>query len=198
MNDIFISYAKEDKAQAKRIAEYLEDHGWTVWWDRSIPTGRTFDEVIDEAIKTSKCMIVLWTSSSVKSRWVKLEADEGVKKRLFPILLEEVEIPLSFRNIQAANLVGWNGDRTEFGFKSFIQDLGGFLGEPKKAVIETLVVPSTEKKIEPETESKTPSPSLDSSSSNGWIKKYAGLWIALASIIVVVLVFYMIRQTDDQ
>jgi phage replication-related protein YjqB (UPF0714/DUF867 family) len=43
MSDIFISYAKEDRGKAKDIAEALKQQGFSVWWDRSILPGETFD-----------------------------------------------------------------------------------------------------------------------------------------------------------
>ncbi len=51
MSDIFISYASEDRAHAKKLAQALGARGWSVWWDRDIPTGRAFDEVIEKAIE---------------------------------------------------------------------------------------------------------------------------------------------------
>ncbi|MDQ3115900.1 MAG: toll/interleukin-1 receptor domain-containing protein [Verrucomicrobiota bacterium] len=49
MSDIFISYAREDREKAQAIAAVFQEQGWSVWWDRSIPPGRTFDQVIEEA-----------------------------------------------------------------------------------------------------------------------------------------------------
>ena len=65
MSDIFLSYARKDLKRARQLAEILEAEGWSVWWDRAIPTGRTFEEVIEAAIDRSKCMIVLWSESSL-------------------------------------------------------------------------------------------------------------------------------------
>jgi hypothetical protein len=39
MADIFISYARPDRARAKALAEALERNGWSVWWDRGILLG---------------------------------------------------------------------------------------------------------------------------------------------------------------
>ena len=50
MSDIFISYTSSDREKAKILAEVLEEQGWSVWWDRKIPPGRSFDEVITEAL----------------------------------------------------------------------------------------------------------------------------------------------------
>jgi len=109
MSDIFISYASADRDKAERIAKVLNSRGWTVWWDRTIPPGKTFDEVIEDAIDSTACIVVLWSAASVTSDWVKTEASEGSRRKvLVPILIDEVKIPLEFRRIQAANLVGWD------------------------------------------------------------------------------------------
>jgi hypothetical protein len=117
MSDIFISYASEDRARAKDIAEALEQQGWSVWWDRKIPPGKAFDEVIGDELDAARCVIVLWSRASIGSNWVKEEAAEGQKRNiLVPVLIEDITIPLGFRRLQAARLVGWkkNSDSPEF------------------------------------------------------------------------------------
>ena len=46
MSQIFISYSQADRARAQTLVAALEREGWSVWWDRKIPPGKTFDEVI--------------------------------------------------------------------------------------------------------------------------------------------------------
>jgi hypothetical protein len=58
MSDIFISYVSEDREKARELAEALSRRGWSVWWDRKIPLGKSFDEVIEKALAESKCVIV--------------------------------------------------------------------------------------------------------------------------------------------
>jgi len=111
MSQIFISYASDDRQQAQFLAETLERYGWSVWWDRGIPIGKPFDEVIEEELSAAECVIVLWSRLSVSSRWVKSEAAEGIERSiLIPVLIDEVKVPLEFRRIQTARLVGWRGD----------------------------------------------------------------------------------------
>lgn len=133
MTDIFISYSRTDIDVARILSESLENLGYTVWWDRVIPAGSTFDEVIEDALEKSSCVIVLWSSHSVESRWVRLEAQEGIEREiLIPVLIEDVRIPLAFRNIQAVKLSGWAGDTESQGFQDLLRDVGNVLGSEKE------------------------------------------------------------------
>ena len=122
MHDVFISYASADRERAQQVAVALEHHGLQVWWDRQIPPGRTFDEVIEEAIDGARCVVVLWTRNSVASDWVKTEANEGAHdQRLVPAMLDMVKPPLEFRRIQAADLSRWTGDPGDPAFAPLLQ-----------------------------------------------------------------------------
>lgn len=48
-----------------------------MWWDRNIPPGFNFREVIGEALAEAKCVIVLWSRISIESDWVKEGGDTG-------------------------------------------------------------------------------------------------------------------------
>ncbi len=134
MSDIFISYAREDRTQAERLARALETRGWSVWWDATIPAGKAFHKVIEEAIEATGCVIVLWSRSSVESQWVYAEAEEGNRRNiLVPVLIEEAKVPLGFRTLQAVDLVGWQGADTHPEFCKLVTDLTAMLGPPKGA-----------------------------------------------------------------
>ena len=47
MSDIFLSYAKEDREDAVRMADLLDIQGWEVFWDREIPVGGSWPEVLE-------------------------------------------------------------------------------------------------------------------------------------------------------
>jgi hypothetical protein len=110
MSDIFISYASVDRERARQLAEALEGEGWSVWWDREIPVGENFDQVLADAIDRAHCAIVLWSANALASDYVLDEAQEGRDRGILaPVFLEEVRAPMGFRRIQAADLRDWKG-----------------------------------------------------------------------------------------
>jgi hypothetical protein len=124
MSDIFISYAREDLPRAQLISNSLETLGYSVFWDRRISPGESFDEVIGHALMTARCVIVLWSVASVASHWVRDEATEGKNRNiLVPVLIDDVQPPLGFRTLQAANLIGWQGDPQDPEFQSIVKSL---------------------------------------------------------------------------
>lgn len=132
MTDIFISYASEDRERAKQIAAALTGRGWSVWWDRQIPFGKTFDRVIEENLAQAKCVVVLWTKHSVKSPWVRAEASDGVgREMLFPVMLErDLKLPLQFKMLQAANLADWHPDEPHEEFRRLLESIESRLISP--------------------------------------------------------------------
>ena len=144
MSDIFISYGSEDKKKAGLLAKVFEKQDRSVWWDRRIPAGKTFAEVIAEALDSSKCVVVLWSKASITSHWVQTEASEGLNRKiLVPALIEEVKIPLEFRRIQAINLVDWKGQKTHPEVNKLIEDVESILGHPRVEKMKPTVIDKT-------------------------------------------------------
>ena len=72
--DIFLSYAHDDIDTARRFAESFEREGFKVWWDATLRSSEAFDQSIERALKSAKAVVVLWSRTSVESRWVRAEA----------------------------------------------------------------------------------------------------------------------------
>jgi WD40 repeat protein len=122
LTDVFISYSREDRERVQRIAETLEGAGHKVWWDPHIKTGSGFREEIQKALSETKAVIVIWSENSVTSRFVCDEADEGAARDiLFPALVDLVDIPLGFRQIQTADLTSWRGHSNDRKFREYIR-----------------------------------------------------------------------------
>jgi hypothetical protein len=110
LNDIFVSYSRADQPRAERLVAALERRRFTVFWDREIPPGSTWDAVLEKQLAVVRCVVVLWSQHSVASDWVKTEAAEAKRlDKLVPVLIDDVPPPLEFRRIQTARLVDWSG-----------------------------------------------------------------------------------------
>ncbi len=113
MTDIFVSYAHEDELRVKPIIEELKQSGLSVFWDRSIPVGKTWHSHIEKTLLESRSVVVVWSRFSIISEWVIEEAEYAKgQQTLVPLLIDSVPPPFGFKRIQAANLAGWNNDRS--------------------------------------------------------------------------------------
>ncbi len=131
MADIFVSYSSTDRERAKVLAEAIEMQGWSVWWDRKIPLGKSWDQVIEEQVDAARCIIVLWSTDSIASSWVKTEAREGKARGiLIPVLIDAVKIPLEFRHMQAADLTAWRAGTPSGEFDVLLAHIAGMLASP--------------------------------------------------------------------
>jgi hypothetical protein len=122
--DIFLSYARHDQATARIIAGCLGDEGFSVWWDASLHSGETFDEVIEQRLRDAKAVVVLWSPRSVASRWVRAEATLADRRnKLAPAIIEACDRPIIFELTHAADLCDWGGDVSDVRWRSFVDDL---------------------------------------------------------------------------
>jgi len=139
MADIFLSYASVDRPTARQLADALEACGWSVWWDhRSLRGGQHFDRIIEEAISTAKVVIVVWSKTSVESGWVRDEALLALEEeKLVPLRIDEVHLPLRFKNIHTVDLVSWTGDTEAEPFERLVEDLSYYLSPRAKPTDDT-------------------------------------------------------------
>ncbi len=124
MADVFLSYNREDQPKAKLIAEALEGAGFRVWWDTVLRAGQTYDEVTEKQLRDAWAVVVLWSSRSVQSKWVRAEATLGERKSaLIPVMIEPCERPIMFELIQTADLTNWQGDLADSNWLAFVADV---------------------------------------------------------------------------
>lgn len=120
MPDIFISYSRQDQAVARHFAEGFEQEGLGVWWDQAINPGEAFDQVTEQALEEARAVVVLWSKTSVSSRWVRAEATQAnANGRLVPVMIEPCRRPIIFELSHTVDLSHWQGDRDDPGWKAF-------------------------------------------------------------------------------
>jgi hypothetical protein len=150
MADIFLSYNEKDRAVVRSLARTLEAAGWSVWWDRRLPAGMTWRRLLEQELQAMRCMLVLWSSHSVQSDWVCEEATEGrLLDRLIPVRIEDVRPPAGFRELQAANLVGWDGTLAFPGLRELMADIEHKIGPPPQPAPSTTPVHTTAPPVPP-------------------------------------------------
>ena len=83
-------YSRADTHLAKAVVEGLEVRGWSVFWDRNIVAGTTWDDVLDHELHVCRCVVVLWSASAISSGYVKAEAAAGFERGiLVPASLDD-------------------------------------------------------------------------------------------------------------
>jgi hypothetical protein len=103
--DVFLSYAREDLSTVKALVSDIEAEGLTVFWDRHIQLGQQWSDVLDRALREARVVIVVWSTASVKSTWVKAEATEAMTLgRLIPLRIDNATIPMPFGQVQTADI----------------------------------------------------------------------------------------------
>lgn len=142
--DVFVSYAHDDRPFVVKLVRALEQAGCKVWWDTALTPGQTFSPVIQKALESARCVIVVWSKASLTSRWVPDEAGVGLKRGvLVPVRIEGVEPPLGFRQVHDVDFTGWRGDAAA----PQVQALVGGIRKLNKDRPITEVAPSPSRRI---------------------------------------------------
>jgi TolB-like protein/Flp pilus assembly protein TadD len=104
---VFLSHSRADRKVAQDILLILEDAGYRVWWDGLLGGGERFSQVIGAALESARAVVVLWSRTSIESRWVQDEASHGAREgRLVPLSVEGARPPLGFRQFHTIRLSG--------------------------------------------------------------------------------------------
>ena len=132
MHDLFISYAREDADWIERFSEMLKSEGLVAWKDSSIPTGKSYGRVIEDAIANSRAVVVVWSHYSVESDWVRAEATEGLARGiLMPVRKDKTAPPLRFRTVQTIDLASWQFESEYPAFRGLVSELRNLVQSPQ-------------------------------------------------------------------
>jgi adenylate cyclase len=128
MADVFISYARGDKARVAPLVAAIEAKGWSVWWDPEIAAGQQFDDQIEAEINAARAVLVVWTPTSVASRWVRGEAREAAERGiLIPVRFEDARLPMDVRALHTTDLDNWGEDPESPPFQEILRALGSMI-----------------------------------------------------------------------
>jgi hypothetical protein len=151
-NQVFISYAREDERQAKRLFSDLKSVGLNPWLDTEcLLPGQTWETEIKSAIKSSSFFLILVSSNSVDKRgYVYKEIDAALSlasqlppSRIFVLPLHlDSTVPFieKLKHINAVNMFpSW-----EQGFSKVLEVIklhkrGGIQSQIKKSYSECFV-----------------------------------------------------------
>lgn len=128
MSEVFLSYARGDAANARRVATALEAAGHPVWYDSHLPAHRSYSEEIERRLEQAKAVVVLWSKSAAQSQWVRAEADFARSAgKLVQAQLDDGLPPMPFNQIQCADLKSWRGSATHPGWTKLVTSVGALV-----------------------------------------------------------------------
>lgn len=107
-HDVFISYSSKNKTAADAICHVLEENGVKCWMaPRDIPAGSEYGDLIDDAIKSSEIIVVVFSQTAAESPWVKGELNIAFEeqKTIIPFRIDST--PLKGQNRVILNQKHW-------------------------------------------------------------------------------------------
>jgi adenylate cyclase len=134
MADVFVSYSRNDRARVAPLVAAIKARGWSVWWDPSIAAGQQFDDQIEAELLAASAVLVVWTPTSVLSRWVRGEARDAAERDiLVPVRFDNARLPIDARAIQTTDLDNWGEDPTSAPFQELLRSLSGVIERQRAA-----------------------------------------------------------------
>jgi TIR domain-containing protein len=115
---IFISHSSADKAFTDKLYDALLADGYWVWMDKSLQPAEKWEPQIDEKLRMSKIFLVLFSSTSVTSDWVKHEGSMALalNQQIIPVKIDpyssdlEQKLPIWAKPIQLHKLFEGSAD----------------------------------------------------------------------------------------
>src|SRR4029453_8808441 len=96
----------------------------SVWWDPEIAPGQEFDAQIATELEAARAVLVVWTPTSVSSRWVRGEARDAADRGiLVPARFDDVKLPIDVRAIHTTDLDAWHENPHSAAFQDLLRAL---------------------------------------------------------------------------
>lgn len=121
---LFISYSHRDTAQVYPILDALYDRKYRIWYDESCETGNDFREELRIRIEKCEAVVLFVSQSSMLSPFCGMEiiVAREYGKRLYPIYLDDVDVPPSFQILLANTHHSTAGNMDKL-IKNMVRDL---------------------------------------------------------------------------
>jgi len=133
MADIFISYSREDAERTDSIIKILEAEGFSIFYDIDVRAGERFDDALENQLSEAKCVLALWSKSSVQSRWVHAEAGGALRRSaVIPVYLDHVRPPRGFDHLHGIDLSDWDGSPYDPRLSDLVRAIHALLGHGRE------------------------------------------------------------------
>lgn len=94
MADIFLSYSQKNRKRARVLFHALEAAGFDVWMDHRLKGSDSYYKETQRELDLARCVLVVWSKTSVESDWVLSEASAGLtQKKLVSVRIDNVLPP---------------------------------------------------------------------------------------------------------
>lgn len=136
-HDVFISYSSKDSTAAQAICHCLEQNNIRCWIaPRNITPGAEYGDLIDDAIKQAKVVVVLFSESSAVSSWVNGEMNIAFEEQKIIIPFRLDRTPFKGQSRVMLNQIHWIDafPNYESKFSDLVEAVSLALGQECKAV----------------------------------------------------------------
>ena len=94
---VFVSYSHRDKEMVFEIINDLMLCACNIWYDTGIRSGEDWNNEIAQHLYHAECVLFMVTRNSISSEYVRDELNfaKSKQKKIYPVYLENIELPLS-------------------------------------------------------------------------------------------------------
>lgn len=122
---VFICHASEDKPIVRKLVQYIEEHGASVWLDeREIKVGDSIIQKVGQGIENASHLVVVLSTNSITKPWVTKELSTALMRQLnkhsisiLPLRLDDSPIPALLVDVKYADC----RTKVEMGFQELLK-----------------------------------------------------------------------------
>lgn len=109
MTDLYLSYGTRERHWVSKLATRLDDAGYSVCWNSDVVPGQDFHESSAQALQAAKCVLSIWSETSVQDYWVLNDSESALSRNaLLSLRHREVVIPEALRTAPTTDLSAWD------------------------------------------------------------------------------------------